>query len=120
MAICRGAGPCFATVPRRGMFCRQCKVRAGIEVCAAPGCASMATSRGLCLRHWRAARSAGTLPPIRRPPLRVVERRTYDDPDRAGLTGPTDEARRRAAVRRAIEAKEAELHLARMLGDSDW
>ena len=124
MAICSGAR-CFETVARRGWLCRGCRIAAGVDVCSVRGCASKGLTRGICLKHWRAAKAAGTLPPIRRRVrVRVVEtKKIYTDPDRAGHEGPTASELRRGRTRRAIEDKQEALRRRRedaLLSEGDW
>ena len=131
MPICSGRC-CFESVPRRGHYCRQCKIAGRVPVCAVVTCPSSPASRGLCLRHFHEARARGTLPPdknktrrlrivaARAPPVEVA---TYDDADREGCTRPPDKELRRGRTRRSIEDMEATLRARRedaMLAEGDW
>ena len=84
--------------------------------CRVPGCDGKHEAHGLCRLHYRRARAHSAL--VRsRPRNHLTAIARPRDPAEPAVTGA---ARRRGEVRRAIEDKEAELHLARMLRDDDW
>ena len=83
--------------------------------CSVAGCEREHRAKGLCSTHYERARQYGSTAE-RRP----VNRNTVISTPRQGVPTISDEARRRGEVRRAIEDKEAELHLLRMLADDDW
>ena len=83
--------------------------------CSVAGCKRSTVAKGLCKMHWQRMKRHGSI--VGRPKNRntVIAR-----PRAPGEAVMSEADRRRGEVRRAIEDREAELHLTRMLADDDW
>ena len=94
-----------------------------MPVCDIKTCPGRPISRGLCIRHYREAMAAGTLPPKKKTVVVAAVRTLYSDPDREGHEGPSERDRQRTRTRRAIEDLEEALRLRREeaeMIEADW
>ena len=85
------------------------------RLCSIPNCGREHSARGFCAMHWARWRTHGDPLHVRRP----VRSMTISAVP-AGRIEMTEAARRRGQIRRAIEDREAELHLAKLLADDDY
>ena len=89
------------------MMGRQCRI---------DGCDRPHRAKGLCAMHYERVRLHGSIIGGRPRNGNTVIARPRPPGEAVMSAGD----RRRGEVRRAIEDREAELHLARMLADDDW